>query len=120
MDAKRIVIIDDEPNFVEMVKERLEANGFEVLEALTGEEGLEKASSGRVDLVLLDIVMPDIDGYTILKKLRSNEDTKKIPIIVVTGKPDMKGIFDVEGVDAIVKPFEDGELMGKINKALEG
>ena len=119
MAGKRILIIDDEPNFVEMLKKRLEANGFQVLEALTGEEGLKKAFSGGVDIVLLDIVMSDIDGYTIMQKLRSNERTKKIPIIVVTGKPDMKDIFDVEGVDAIVKPFEDAELLKKIDKALQ-
>ena len=118
-DTKRILIIDDEPNFLELLKVRLEANGYDTSEAMTGREGLEKVRSEKIDLILLDIVMPDMDGYTFLHKLKADLETRSIPVIVVTGKPDMKEIFRIEGVQAVIdKPLGDNVLLSEVRKAL--
>jgi adenylate cyclase len=118
-DKKRILIVDDEPNFLELLKLRLEANGYDTSEAMTGREGLEKVRGEKIDLILLDIVMPDMDGYTFLHKIKADLETRSIPIIVVTGKPDMKEIFLIEGVQAIIdKPIGDNVLLKEVRKAL--
>lgn len=116
---KKILIIDDEPNFVEVLKARLEMEDFEVIDTLTGEEGLAKAKEMLPDLILLDVVMPEMDGYTVLKYLRADLRTKSIPVIAVTARPGVKELFDIEGVKGyIVKPFEDEDLMSSIYKAM--
>jgi adenylate cyclase len=117
--VKKILIVDDELNFVELLKVRLEASGYEILEAATGKEALDKVFASKTDLILLDVVMPDMDGYTFLHKIRANTDTRAIPIIVITGKPGMKELFSIEGVQAVIdKPFEDKDLMLEVRKAL--
>lgn len=119
MTEKKILVIDDEPELVKMVKMRLEANNYEVITALDGQEGLEKTRSEKPDLILLDILMPNKDGYTFVKEVKVDESIKHIPIIVLTAKPGMKDLFGIEGIkDYIVKPFEDKELLEKIKKRL--
>ena len=85
MAKKRILIVDDEKNIVELIRINLEANGFETISAYTGLEALEKANS-IPDLILLDIMLPDIDGFEICRMIRLNEKTKDIPIIMLTAK----------------------------------
>ena len=119
MSKKKILVIDDELDFVNLVKVRLEANGYEVIDALNGEDGLKKAEAENPDLILLDIMMPKKDGYTLLRELKYKEATKSIPVIVLTAKPGMRDLFGMEGVsDYIVKPFEDEELLLRIKKTL--
>lgn len=120
MDKKKVLVIDDEPDFLEMIKIRLEANGYEVIDAYDGEEGLKKAEGENPDIILLDIMMPKKDGYTLLRELKHKKATKSIPIIVLTAKPGMRDLFGMEGInDYIVKPFEDEELLLRIKKALK-
>jgi len=117
--AKKVLVVDDEPQFVDMVKMRLEANGYEVISASNGNEGLKSAKQHRPDVILLDIIMPEKDGYTMLRELRGDEQIRHIPVIVVTVKPSMKDLFEIEGVrDYIVKPFETEELLLRVKKAL--
>jgi len=119
MDKKKILVIDDEHDLVEMLKLRLEANGYDVLTAFNGEEGLEVAKEANPDAILLDIMMPKKDGYTVLKDLKANENLKKTPVIIITAKPKMKDLFEMEGVKYyIVKPIDDKELLGKIEEVL--
>ena len=119
MNKKKILIVDDEPEFVNLVRLRLEANGYEVIDASNGEEGLKKAEEERPDIILLDIMMPKKDGYTLMRELKYKEITKSIPIIALTGKPKMKDLFEIEGIkDYIVKPFEDEDLLLRIKRAL--
>lgn len=119
MNKKKILIVDDEPEFVNLVRLRLEANGYEVIDAPDGEEGLKKAEEGNPDIILLDIMMPKKDGYTLMRELKYKETTKSIPIIVITAKPDMKDLFEIEGFkDYVVKPFEDEDLLLRIKRAL--
>ncbi len=116
---KKILIVDDEPDFVLLLKTRLRGNGYEVITASNGEEGAAKANADKPDLILLDIMMPKKDGYTMLQELKANEKTTSIPVIVVTAKPYMRDLFGIEGIkDYIVKPFEDDDLLLRIKRTL--
>lgn len=116
---KKILIIDDEPKFVKTLKDRLEFAGYTVITAYDGEEGLNKAKEEKPDLVLLDILMPKMDGYNFLKALKLDVNINNIPVIILTAKAKMKGLFIPEGaLDYITKPFDQKELLEKIEKAL--
>lgn len=120
MIKKKILLADDEPDFVKPLKERLEANNYNVITAFNGQEALIKAGAEKPDLILLDILMPKMDGYTALRELKKKEETKNIPIIILTAKTGMKDLFGVEGIkDYIMKPFEDDDLLLRIQRALE-
>jgi DNA-binding response OmpR family regulator len=120
VSKKKILIIDDEIELVNLVKMRLEANGYDVLTANSGLEGLSQAISALPDLVVLDIAMPEMDGYTTLQKLKGDEKTKDIPVIMLTAYGKMKSLFEMEGVsDYIVKPFDPKDFVSRVNKVLE-
>lgn len=120
MDKTKILIIDDEPDFAELFKKRLEANGYEVFIAVNGNEGLKKMRAEKPDVVLLDILMPEKDGYTMLKEAKRDSFISHIPVIVVTAKPFMQDLFDLEGVhDYLVKPIDDDELLLRIKLTLK-
>lgn len=122
MKKKNILIIDDEKDLADMVGLRLKANGFLVTEAFTAGEGLEKAGKARPDLILLDILLPDGNGYDICRKLKSNPKTKDIAIVIFTAsslKDLAKKAVEAGAVDYVIKPFEPKDLLEKINKALE-
>lgn len=117
---RKILIVDDEIDFVNMIKIRLEAKDYEVLGANDGQEGLNMAQEEKPDVILLDILMPDKDGYTMIRELKLSDDTKDIPVIVVTAKTGMSDLFKVEGIDNyLVKPFDDKELLKRIEKVLK-
>lgn len=120
MAKKKILIVDDEADFVLLLKIRLKANGYDTISAANGEEGIDKAIKEKPDLILLDIMMPKKDGYTMLQELRGNEEAASIPVIVVTAKPYMRDLFSIEGIkDYLVKPFEDDDLLLRIKRTLE-
>ncbi|MHB8931400.1 MAG: response regulator, partial [Melioribacteraceae bacterium] len=81
---KKILIIDDYPDNVFLLQDRLEKEGFEVIKAYHGETGIQKAIEEKPDLILLDIMMPDISGFEVCKILTANQETKLIPIILLT------------------------------------
>ena len=117
MEAKRILIVDDEPHLVKLVKLRLEANGYEVATALNGLEGLKEAEENHPDLIIVDVMMPKMDGYTFVKNIRVRDELKAIPIIVLTVKNKLENLFKAEGVkDYIVKPFDAENLLEKVKK----
>ena len=121
MTGKKILVVDDEPEFVDMLKIRLEANDYAVVTAANGKEGVEKAAAEKPDLILLDILMPEMDGYSALKELKANNQTRGIPVIVVTAKSKMQGLFLVEGInDYVVKPFEADDLLLRIKRVVDG
>ena len=121
MKGKKILVVDDEPEFVDMLKIRLEANDYAVVTAANGKEGVEKAAAEKPDLILLDILMPEMDGYSALKELKANNETRDIPVIVVTAKSKMQGLFLVEGInDYVVKPFEADDLLLRIKRVVAG
>ena len=99
MNKKKILIVEDETTLQEALTEFLSAEGFEVLSALDGEKGLELAKSEKPDLVILDIILPKKDGYEILTEIKGGEDTKNIPVILLT---------NLESPEDIDKAFEKG------------
>ncbi len=119
----KILIVDDEIQFIDLVQMRLEANGYEVITADNGEVGLEKARHENPDLIVLDLMMPVMDGYTMLKELRKVEQIKDIPVILCTAKShrdDENNGQKAGADDYIKKPFESSELLAKIKELLMG
>lgn len=119
---KKILVIDDLPENVFMLQDRLEHEGFEVLTAYDGYTGIDKAKSELPDLILLDIMMPDITGLEVCKILVNEPTTKEIPIILVTAKSgaeDTKEGLEAGAFDYIKKPFNRIELLARVKSALK-
>ncbi|MBM3254439.1 MAG: response regulator [Candidatus Omnitrophica bacterium] len=117
----RILIIDDEKDLTELLKVRLEVLGYVVSIAHAGKIGLAKARTEKPDLILLDVMLPDLDGYSTLRELRKEEETKDIPVIMLTAKEEDKigDLFYLQKISGFVqKPFEEKELLYKIKIAL--
>ncbi len=119
---KRILVIDDLPENVFLLRDRLEHEGYEVLSAYDGKSGIEKAITEIPDLILLDVMMPDINGFDVCKTLVNDSKTSAIPIILVTAKTDVEDTK--EGLDAgaygyIKKPFNKVELLARVKSALK-
>jgi DNA-binding response OmpR family regulator len=121
-EKKRLLIVEDEADLVEMVKMRLEASGFEVSAAYDGQEGLDKAKKEKPDLIILDLMLPKIDGYKVCRMLKFDEKYRNIPIIMFTARAQESDRKLGEGVGAdayIVKPFEPQALLSKISELLK-
>jgi two-component system alkaline phosphatase synthesis response regulator PhoP len=120
MAKKKILIVDDEAELVELAKTHLESCGYDVVPANGGLEGLSKATQEHPDLIILDIAMPDLDGYSTLQRIKMEEGLKDIPVIMLTAKAQMKSLFEMEGVsDYIVKPFDFPDFLARVGKALK-
>src|SRR3989338_7830952 len=116
---QKIFVIDDDRINVKMIKSRLENEGYEVATALDGAEGIELLKQGRPDLIILDIQMPKMNGYTFMIELKKIEGASSIPVIVLTAHGDMEPIFRLKGVkEYLVKPINFEELFEKIKKCL--
>ena len=104
---KAVLVIDDEPDFVEAIRMRLEASGYEVIAALDGNDGFEKARKIKPGLIFLDLVMPQPNGFEVLNKLKSDFRTMGIPVIILTAKTDREYMVDAKtlgAADYLVKP----------------
>ncbi|MBU1147495.1 MAG: response regulator [Candidatus Omnitrophica bacterium] len=120
--AKRILIVDDEPQIVMVVESRLKASGYEVISACDGQEGLDKARSEKPDLIILDLMLPKLDGYKVCRMLKFDEKYKKIPVIIFTARAgqEEEKLSHETGADAyITKPFEATVLLKKIEELLK-
>lgn len=113
---KTILIVEDEDAVRELEKFILEQEGFDVMEAHDGLEGLAKAEFKRPDLILLDLMMPDVSGGRMFDEMQQHPATAGIPIVVVTGKPDAHETFDdqIGPENVIMKPFESDALIATI------
>ena len=119
---KRILVIDDLPENVFMLQDRLEHEGYEVITAYDGKGGIEKAQTELPDLILLDVMMPGINGIEVCKTLVNDKKTSDIPIILVTAKTgaeDTKEGLDAGAYDYIKKPFNKIELLARVKSALK-
>ncbi len=121
--SPRILIVDDEKEMIEMLEMRLKALGYETMAAYDGHEGLEKARSRKPDLIILDLMLPKLDGYQVCRMLKFDVNHKKIPIIMFTARAQDsdKHMGKEVGADAYInKPFEPKVLMDKIKELLAG
>ena len=122
---KKILAVDDEKHIVRLVQVNLERQGYEVVTANDGREALEKVESEKPDLVVLDVMMPYMDGFEVLQNLRRNANTRDIPVIMLTAKAQDADVFKgwQSGVDCyLTKPFNPMELISfvkRIFKSLE-
>lgn len=117
----KVLIIEDDIMLLETTKFRLEANGYEVITAENGKDGSFKAMSEKPDIMLVDLMMPEVDGFETIKIVRSNSDLKNTPIIVVSAlgrEEDIKKAKDAGANDFVTKPYSADELLGKIKDFL--
>jgi DNA-binding response OmpR family regulator len=118
---KKILLVDDEQDLVETMEMSLEAKGFEILKAYDGEEGLKLAIEANPDLIILDLMMPKMNGYQVCWEIKNNEKTKHLRVIMLTAKAQESDKFwgyETGADDYVTKPFEMAELVKKINSFL--
>jgi DNA-binding response OmpR family regulator len=120
--AKRVVCIEDEPEMIDLVRLILGRKGFEVIGANGGVEGLETVRREKPDLVLLDLMMPDMDGWEVYQQIKADEALRHIPVVVVTAKAQsidkVLGLHIAKVDDYITKPFGPQELLESVTKIL--
>jgi two-component system response regulator VicR len=121
-EKKKILCIEDEPEMIDLIKLILERKGFEVLGAVGGKEGLEVIRREMPDLILLDLMMPEVDGWEVFRQMRADERLKDIPVVVVTAKAQsidkVLGLHIAKVDDYVTKPFGPQELLKSVNKVL--
>ncbi|MBN1596014.1 response regulator [candidate division FCPU426 bacterium] len=121
MAKYKIMVVDDEPDIVKLVKISLEMANYDVIEAFSGIEALEKTKNVIPDLFLLDIMMPDMNGYEVCERLKADDRTKNIPVVMLTAKGqkgDAEQGLKVGADDYIIKPFDPYELGEQISEIL--
>jgi len=118
--TKHILCIEDEPEMIDLIRLILGRRGFEVIGAAGGKEGLEKVRQEPPDLILLDLMMPDMDGWEVYQQIKADEKTRDIPVIVVTAKAQsidkVLGLHIAKVDDYIAKPFSPQDLLNSVDK----
>lgn len=120
--TSHVIYIEDDPEMIELVSTILNRRGFEVKGAHGGRQGLEMVLEEPPDLVLLDLMMPDMDGWDVYQQLKANETTRTIPVIVITAKAQsidrVLGLHIAKVDDYITKPFRPQELLNSVERVL--
>jgi len=118
MRLRKVLIIDDDLAVGSLIKINLEAEGYEAILALSGEEGLEKAKVNLPDLITLDVLMPEMDGFQVLGYLKRDEELNSIPVIMISvvNKIRMKKGLQMGAADYLLKPIDFDELLNKIRR----
>ena len=115
----KILVVDDDPDALDTMAAILETRNYKVVTALSGLEGISKACKEKPNLIIMDLMMPKLDGFTVCKMIRGNEEIKSIPIILLTGKglaDDMEKGFTAGANDYMIKPIDWDILFLKIKK----
>ncbi|HOW42434.1 MAG TPA: response regulator [Candidatus Omnitrophota bacterium] len=115
----KILAVDDEPEVLEFLQKRLEKYGYAVVTAGDGVEGILSSRKENPDLILLDIMMPNKDGMTMLRELQADESTRRIPVIMVTAKGETNSVLEGQSfgaTDYIIKPFDFDDLLRYIRR----
>ncbi|MCJ7823035.1 MAG: response regulator [Armatimonadetes bacterium] len=121
--GKKILAVDDERHIVRLIQVNLERAGYQVSTAFDGNEALKKVEGDKPDLIVLDVMMPRMDGFEVLKRLQANPDTRGIPVIMLTAKAQDADVFRgwSSGVSAyLTKPFNPLELVTFVRRILSG
>ena len=121
MSGKKVLVVDDEPFFVEVLTTRLKAEGFEVCSARNGEEAILKAKSEKPLVIIMDVMMPMTSGCEAMPRIRQDPGTNNIPAIIFSGKAGMKDFFsDMPGVEFMHKPFDFKVLISRVQALVGG
>ncbi len=119
-DSKKILVADDEEQLALAIKIRLQSKGYQVIMASDGRSALNLTIQEKPDLILMDVMMPNMDGYSCLREINAKLGRGKIPIIILTARDRMKDLFELEGIeDYVVKPFDHEDLMIRIERAFK-
>ena len=119
--AQKILVVDDEPEIREMLEARLSANGYEVVTAKDGLEAVEKFSEEMPAMVILDVLMPRVDGFKVLEIIKNHASSSPVPIIMLTAKGESGNILkaqEMQATDYIIKPFKAEELLAVVKRYL--
>ncbi|MDA0989517.1 MAG: response regulator [Verrucomicrobia bacterium] len=116
---KKILLVDDEPDFSAMIQMRLEASGYAVVTAINGADGIALAERERPDLIMLDVMMPGMDGFETLRRFRKINATQSTPVIMLTARGESRSIFKAQNLgvtDYLIKPCDSKELLQLVAK----
>ena len=116
---KKVLIVDDEEDIIEMVRFRLEKSGYEVMSALDGPSGIDTAVAAKPDIILLDVSMPNMDGWEVCRRLRANPVTCHCKIIIITATRKLEEARTCGPDQLLLKPFNFQELIDALNKVSE-
>ncbi|HDZ49641.1 hypothetical protein LCGC14_1438880 [marine sediment metagenome] len=119
--AKKIVLAEDEPQIARLIEFKLKKEGYQVIWKENGEEALKAIKADKPDLILLDIMMPVMDGYEVLRRVKEDENLKSIPVVMLTARAQEKDVvkgIDLGAEDYITKPFHPAELLARVKRIL--
>ena len=117
---KKILVADDEQQLALAITIRLQSQGYDVVTASDGRQALELIAKERPDLVILDVVMPVMDGYFCLREINQKFGRGRIPVIILTARDQMKELFELEGIeDYVIKPFDHEDLLIRIDRVFK-
>ncbi|MBM3206474.1 MAG: response regulator [Candidatus Staskawiczbacteria bacterium] len=123
MSKKNILIVEDDQFFRELLKKKLTSVGFSIIEASNGEDGIEKVKSKKPDLIILDLLLPNIDGFEVLSKVKTSSDTSSTPVIIVSNlgqQEDIEKGMKLGANDYLIKSqFDIESIVSKINNILK-
>lgn len=122
VDQPRLLVVDDEPSIRLLCSINLEMSGYEVRQAADGATALEEALDGSYDLMLLDVMLPDIGGFEVARRLAADDRARDLPIVFLsarTDRADVRAGFEAGGIEYITKPFDPIALGGRIGEILE-
>ncbi len=119
--TRKIVLAEDEPQIARLIEFKLKKEGYEVTWTENGEEALKAIKADKPDLILLDVMMPVMDGYEVLRRLKENESLRSIPVVMLTARAQEKDVvkgIDMGAEDYITKPFHPAELLARVKRIL--
>ena len=122
VDRRKILVVDDDPTMVKLINVNLKLNNYAVIEAISGEQALDIVSKEPLDLVVLDIMMPGVDGWEVLKRIREDADTEELPVILVTAKTQDSDVirgWELGADEYVIKPFNPLLLVEVIKMVLD-
>ena len=121
--GRKILVLEDEPAVQTLIRKQLTAHGFEVTVASDGLDGLMKLEGLKPDLIVCDVMMPNLDGMEFVKAIKAQQKTQQVPVIFLTAKTDPRSMIDGINVGArfyVTKPFQLDDLLAKVSRALGG
>lgn len=121
-EQKKVLVVDDEPTILKLARVKLEKEGFSVIDARNGAEAIEKAKSEKPDVIIMDIMMPKMNGNEACKNIKEDPETHDIPVLMLTAvgqfEEQLKSLEDSGATDYITKPFDPVELAEQVNRIL--